>query len=335
MLRQLMLGLSIVLCLAGCASDSSSIASAAESPPESTDVSFDQVLAREPARPPFFRIDGGHGATLLLLGTIHLGPQSGWAFSKALRDGLEHADSFVLELDLNKVDEIAVADSLSKLVVIESPNSLLDLVSPETAKVLADNDALLTELGLPFNARKRLKPWYIAMGLIESTTKRSGLSMKSSAESVIQAAIGSRPILGLETFDEQLEMLNGIDPGLQDMMLRDTLNRLDEAVEDTRDLATAWHKGDEVFLEELAREGIDEMPEFERFYEIILGDRNRRWMPTFRALLDDPERKGEFIFVGVGALHLLLDDGLLELLRQSGYHVTAIDHSRRIDVPSR
>lgn len=330
-LRYAILGVSIALCVGSCASEPISTASPHESPA----VASDQTLAAEAATPPFYRIDGGHGATLLILGTIHLGPPGGWTFSKALADGLEHADSFVLELDLGKVSEEAVANSLAELVVIESPRLLRDLVSPETAKVLADNDALLSELGLPFNARKRLKPWYIAVGLVESTTARAGLPTKASAESVIMAAIGSRPILGLETFDEQLTMLNEIDPSLQDMMLRDTVNRLDEAVEDTRALATAWHSGDEVFLQKLAREGTDEMPEFEKFYEIILGDRNLRWMSTFRSLLDDPDRKGEVVFVGVGALHLFLDSGLIELFRESGYDVTAIDHSARIVAPNR
>jgi uncharacterized protein YbaP (TraB family) len=333
-LRRTLPGLSIALGvlsalgIVGCASEPDSNASR----PRSSDASYDQTLASTPATPLFFRIDGGHGATLLLLGTIHLGPETGWNFSEALQDGLEHADSFILELDLDKVDEEDVATSLAELVVISSPQTLQDLVSPETAKVLADNDALLSELGLPVNARKRLKPWYIAMSLIESTTKRSGLSTLASAESVIQASIGSRPLLGLETYDEQLSLLNDIDPALQDLMLRDTLSRLDEAVEETRALALAWHSGDEATLEALAREGVDEIPELENFYKIILGDRNRRWMTTFRSLLDDPERRNEFVFVGVGALHLLLEDGLLDLFQQSGYRVTAIDHTSRIEV---
>ncbi len=332
-LRRALLGLSVALCilgLAGCAGDSTPIPSEAQS----WDVARDQVLVSTPATPLFYRIDGGPGATLLLLGTVHLGPEEGWVFSEALRDGLEHADSFVLELDLRKIREESVASRLAELVVIESPKTLLDLVSPETAKVIAENDTLLTELGLPANARKRLKPWYIAMGLVESTTQRAGLTTKASAESIIEAAIGSKPVLGLETFEEQLALLNGIDPTLQDMMLRDTLSRLDEAVADTRDLTLAWHRGDVAYFEKLAREGVDEMPEFDRFYEIILGDRNRRWMPKLRSLLDDPERKGEFAFVGVGALHLVLEDGLLELFRQSGYRVSAIDHGKKIEVRS-
>ena len=248
---------------------------------------------------------------------------------------LKRADSFVMELDLSTLDEMAVATTLAELVVIELPNTLSDLISPETAKLLADNDAFLTELGLPFNARKRLKPWYIAMGLVESTTTRSGLSTKSSAESVILASIGARPLLGLETFEEQLNLLNEIDPVLQDRMLRDTVSRLEESITATQSLAASWHSGDEAFLVELAREGIDEMPELERFYEIILGERNRRWLPPLRMMLDDPEKHNEFIFVGVGALHLLGEDGLIELFRQADYRVSPIDHEKPIESPKR
>jgi len=330
-LRTSFAGILISLCLTSCATDPNAILSRASAPTTTPTPSITQTLASQPAKPPFYRIEGGQGASLLLLGTIHLGPQEGWMFSEALKDGLELADSFVLEIDLSKIDEDAVANSLARLVIIESPRTLEDLVSPETAKVLADNDALLTRLGLPFNARKRLKPWYIAVGLVESTTKRSGLSAQASAESVIVSAIDSRPILGLETFEEQLALLNEINPRLQDMMLRDTVNRLDEAIEETRALATAWHSGDEAYLEALAREGVDEMPEFKEFYEVILGDRNRRWIPKLRSFLDDPTLRGEVVFVGVGALHLLKEDGLLELFRQAGYQVSAIEHDTGIE----
>ena len=88
----------------------------------------------------------------------------------------------------------------------------------------------------------------------------------------------------------------------------------------------AWRRGDENFLEELAREEIDELPELEEFYAVILRDRNRRWLRVFRSLLDDPKYAGETFFVGVGALHLVGDDGLVNLFRGSGYEILRIDH---------
>ncbi len=325
------LALVLAFCLAGCASHVES-----ESPREAIPVvTLEQDAPKTLARPPFYQIDGGVGATLALMGTIHIGPDSGWTFSTAINDGLKRADLFILEVDLNQVGEDEIGSALARMVIIEPPRFLQDLVSPETAKLLEQEDARLTEMGMPFNARKRFKPWYIAMSLVEDATRSSGWSNSASAESVILAAIGGRPIHGLETLQEQLRMLGGLDPILQDMMLRDTLLRLDEAVEEVHTHAEAWRIGDEPYFEALAREGVDEMPEFERFYEIILGDRNRRWLPEFQKFIDDPAFAGKLIFVGVGALHLVGEDGLVELFRSRGYEARPIDHAERIKLDKR
>jgi hypothetical protein len=261
------------------------------------------------------------------MGTIHIGPDEGWTFSRALRSGLDRADSFVLEVDPNQISEDAIGSALARMVIIDPPRLLQDLVSPETAKILDERDQQLAEMGLPFHARKRLKPWYIAIGLVEFSTKSSGWTATASAESVILAATRDRPIHGLETFQEQLDLLDNLDPSLQDMMLRDTLTRLDEAVEEVHAHAQAWRRGEESYFEALAREGVEEMPEFEDFYAVLLGDRNRRWLPEFHRFLNDPVRRDEVIFVGVGTLHFVGEDGLIELFRKSGYEVRAIDHS--------
>jgi uncharacterized protein YbaP (TraB family) len=325
------LALVLAFCLAGCASKTEF------EPPRaaSTTAPITRGTPETLARPPFYRIAGGDGATLALMGTIHIGPDIGWTFSTAINDGLEQADLFILEIDLNQVSEDEIGSALARMVIIEPPRFLRDLVSPETAKLLEQEDARLTKMGLPFNARKRFKPWYIATSLVEIATRGSGWSGSASAESVILAAIGERPIHGLEKFQEQLALLDNLDPNLQDMMLRDTLLGLDEVVEEVHAHAQAWRIGDETYFEELAQEGVDEMPGFERFYEILLGDRNRRWLPEFRRFLDDPAFADRLIFVGVGTLHLVGEDGLVDLFRSRGYQVERINHDERIDVDKR
>ena len=311
-LRAAIVWLPLVLLLAGCGSNTA--------PTLATNA------APEFATPPFYRIEGDGGATLLLMGTIHLGPAEGWPFSPALLQGLDRADRFVLELDLRKATEESVSTLLANSVVVQPPNSLTDLVSPETARLLEENDATLAAMGMPRNARNWKKPWYIALWLLESASTRSGFEASASAEDVILEALGTRPLLGLETVEEQLGIFDDLSPHLQDMMLQDSLLRLDTAVEEIRSLANAWRRGDERAMEEMAREGVDELPGLKEFYDAVLTDRNLRWMTVFKSFLDDAEYAGETIFVGVGALHLVGDDGLVHLLRESGYDAEPIDH---------
>ena len=321
----------LAVCLASCASTTESEAPRATNPTTASHQAIPETLAR----PPFYQIRGGAGATIAVMGTIHIGPSAGWTFSRAVNDGLEKADLFILEVDLNQVSEDEIGSALARMVIIEPPQFLQDLVSPETAKLLEQEDARLAKMGMPFNARKRFEPWYIAISLVESATRSSGLSGSASAESVILAAVGDRPIHGLETLQQQLDMLDNLDPRLQDMMLRDTLRSLDEAVEEVHAHAEAWQIGDEKYFEALAHEGVDEMPEFEEFYEILLGDRNRRWLPELQRFLDDPAFAGKLIFVGVGTLHLVAEDGLIELFRSRGYEVQSIDHAEPIELNKR
>lgn len=291
-------------------------------------VAADSVL-QEFVTPLFYRVEGDGGGTLLLMGTIHIGPPEGWQFSPALREGLERADRFILEIDLREVTEDSVSTLLANTAVIRPPNSLMDLVSPETAKLLDENDATLAQMGLPRNARNWKKPWYIALRLLESASTRSGFEASASAEGVILEALGGRPLIGLETLDEQLGIFDNLSPQLQDVMLRDTLLQLDGGVEEIQSLVGAWRRGDEDELEEWARDGIDELPGLEEFYAVVLTDRNQRWLSVFRSLLDGPEYGGETLFVGVGALHLVGEDGLVNLLREAGYEALPIDHSGR------
>jgi uncharacterized protein len=55
------------------------------------------------------------------------------------------------------------------------------------------------------------------------------------------------------------------------------------------------------------------------FYELMVADRNRSWMPTLMRYLDEGNA-----FVNVGAAHLPGPKGLVALLRETGYKVEPI-----------
>lgn len=279
--------------------------------------------------PPYYRVSGGPGATLLLLGTIHIGPEAGWTLSPAIESGIARADKMILEIDLRLATEEAVSTVVAEVALLPPGTTLAQVVAPETAKLLADEDATLTRMGLPPAMRSRMKPWFIAVGLSESIYRESGLSSKAATEEQVMHALGLRPLIGLETFEEQLQIFDALPFPLQDLMLRDTVERLDEAEAQLEELVQAWRTGDEPTLARLAREGIEELPELDRFYDVLLGDRNRRWVAKLRPLVERPEHRGETVLVAVGALHLVGKDSLVEQLRESGLRVEAISQEKR------
>jgi len=250
------------------------------------------------------------------MGTIHFGPAEGWNFSPAIRRGMKEADSFILEIDLRDATEEAVS---TKHVILPTRVTLDDVVSPETAELLKEKAALLGKLGMPALVRRHLKPWFLSVGAVEAVSKRSGYSGAHSVERSIVAAIGDRPLVGLETFERQLSILDDLSPEHQDMMLQDTLSRLDELMEEIDALMVAWARNDEEGLLLIARQGVAEPLKPGDFYDILLAERNRKWALHLGRILEDPERAGDTIFVGVGALHLVGPDGLIRMLEAAGY----------------
>lgn len=282
------------------------------------------TLAAEIARPPFIRVEGRGGADLYVMGTVHLGPSSGWNFSPEIERGLRDADGFVMEIDLTQVDEASVGSTLASLVVLPVGTRLGDVVSPETAKLLLENEPLLARMGLPPMARDRFKPWYLAMSLVELAVRDTSYSLERSAESSVLARRGSRPLVGLETFEGQLSMLDSLSPALQDAMLRDTLGRIDDTLAEMDRLVRAWEVADRDVLREIANQGVDELPDLAEFYEILLAKRNREWIEQLDRIAADPMRADTMVFVAVGALHLVGESGLPTLFREAGYDVTRI-----------
>jgi uncharacterized protein YbaP (TraB family) len=58
------------------------------------------------------------------------------------------------------------------------------------------------------------------------------------------------------------------------------------------------------------------MPEF---FDRIVVERNLNWLPRIEKMLADP--KDDYLVV-TGALHMVGEQGLVELLRRKGYTVT-------------
>ena len=80
-------------------------------------------------------------------------------------------------------------------------------------------------------------------------------------------------------------------------------------------LIDAWHKGDNSFLEDSMLSDMQELPELNK---TIVVDRNLAWSDSIRQLLTHAD---DYLIV-VGALHLVGENGVPELLRAKGYEVS-------------
>ena len=85
---------------------------------------------------------------------------------------------------------------------------------------------------------------------------------------------------------------------------------------DLNELVNAWRRGDENKLSSLLQK---EMAGHEQFYDVLIYQRNKRWINQLTNLLENGD---DNYLVAVGALHLVGDNGVVALLRKAGYKVS-------------
>jgi len=129
---------------------------------------------------------------------------------------------------------------------------------------------------------------------------------------VHRAQADGKPTAGLETLDEELGGLEALSREDQLRLLDQTLSELQEGPEQLHQVLAAWRHGNAARLAALLAR---EYRSFPALYRPLVTARNQRWLAQIEQLATGQEN----CLVVVGALHLVGDGGLLELLRKDGF----------------
>jgi uncharacterized protein YbaP (TraB family) len=254
-----------------------------------------------------------------IAGSLHL-LRPGAALPSNFVAAYERAQSLVMELDMDDLDEEAMAKYTLANGLLED-QSLRDVVPP---KVFARLEAEALKLGLPIVALERMEPWLAAISLTGLALQRLGFSPANGVEAQLTArARGDRKeILGLETPQQQLGLFDALSYPEQSRFLEITLGEFDDAGAQIAAIEQAWQSGD---LRRLEKFMLDDYENQRALYDAIVYARNRQWLPRVIELLG---RKQDYLVV-VGALHLVGERGVIELLRQQGLRL------ERFEAPAR
>jgi uncharacterized protein YbaP (TraB family) len=139
-----------------------------------------------------------------------------------------------------------------------------------------------------------------------------------------KATRDGKTILGFESVEQQLAYLDGLSLDAQRELLMQTLAESAAIREIMDDLILAWRSGDIDYLEQTLLEDVSGYPEL---YDTIVANRNRLWLDTIDELLE----RGEDYLVVVGALHLVGEDGVPQLLEARGVRVTQMHEQRGME----
>jgi len=260
----------------------------------------------------FWEVKGRHN-TLYLLGSVHMLKAADSQLPPEALRAYASSKVLVMELDLNGAGAGAEAllESDAQLTTLPEGQTLAAAVGP---RLYAQLLARARPLGLEPEILEHFQPWFAALMVQQMELAKSGFDAAAGVDEqfALMAQGDHKPILGLETVDEQLGLFAHLSLEQQRQFLRSTLQDSDSAESETDAVVRAWQRGDTLKLEQLLREGTQESPEL---YRLLTTERNRRWLPKITALLNGDDN----CLVIVGALHLIGHDGVIELLQRQGY----------------
>jgi len=260
------------------------------------------------AQSPVWALRGSHN-TVYLAESVHLLKADEATLPAAFDQAYAHAKTIVMEIDLSSLDPTAVQDFMLQHGTVKG-TTLRQLLGPQRYEKLG---AEADRLGLPMAGLEQLAPWAIALSLTDLEYLQLGYDPDQGVEMQIErrAQQDHKPIIGLETLEQQLGQLEGLTSAQQARFLDLTLDDMHDAEHDTDELLRAWRSGD---TEHLANLMSREYREFPELYRALVTERNARWLPQIERFL----REEQDYMVVVGALHLVGRDGLLELARRAG-----------------
>jgi uncharacterized protein len=257
-----------------------------------------------------WEVKGKHN-TIYLLGSVHMLKVADSALPAAALHAYAMSKFLVMELDLNGVGAESLLESGAELETLPEGQSLADAAGPQLyAKLLVRAQPL----GLEPEILSHFQPWFAALMLQQFELAKSGFDPAAGVDEqfAVLAQADHKPIIGLETIDEQLGFFAHLSLEQQREFLRSTLQDSATAESEADAVVQAWQRGDTVKLEQLLREETNESPEL---YRLLTTERNRRWLPKITQLLNSDDN----YLVIVGALHLIGHDGVIELLQRQGY----------------
>ena len=281
------------------------------------------ALADSAGHPVTMWMAEGTSNRVYLLGSVHLLRAQDHPLPRIIDDVYDEAETLYMELDMDDLDPLLMQSTINRLGMLDEGTSLQDVMGDE---LYAEAKARAAELELPLDMLERTEPWLAAITVEQLALARIGFNPSYGVEMHLlkKASSDGKEILGFESVEQQLAYLDGLSLDAQRDLLMQTLAE-SAAIQDLMDdLILAWRSGDIDYLERTLLEDVSGYPEL---YDTIVASRNRLWVDTIDALL---EQREDYLVV-VGALHLVGEDGVPQLLEQRGVRITQMHEQRGIE----
>lgn len=250
---------------------------------------------------------------LFILGSIHLLKKADGQLKPIIEETFAKAKRVVFEVDLLNEGPEKMQQLVLKLGINPDGKTLQQKVSQETFQLAT---VWANDLGIDVKVLTPFKPWVAGLTMIVMQLQKLGYDPNLGVDRLLagRAKQANKPVSGLESAEFQIELLDSLPAGLQEMMLRQSFAEMTQFGKTIDAMVRAWRDGDLAAAEKLFLESMADYPELR---EKLLDERNRNWLPQIEKFMNS----GEDTLVVVGAAHLVGKNGVIELLKGRGYKV--------------
>ncbi|MDQ3220488.1 MAG: TraB/GumN family protein, partial [Acidobacteriota bacterium] len=247
-----------------------------------------------------------------LFGTIHLICAKDMFATEKMKGYIDQTKQIMLEFDL---DDKAVIQKALGLSMLKDGKSVKEYL---TAQEYARLDSLYKNyLGMSFDVLQRFKPMISGTFLLTSP-KVLGCQPPTVYDNYLAqtAAVNKMPVIGLETAEEQIAVIDSEPLDQQIKALNAIGSNPQKGIAEFQALYKLYLTQDSDALYALAAaqlkaEGYSQSK--------MLDNRNQKWIPAIEKNIAEKPT-----FIAVGAAHLGGKNGVIRLLRARGYKLTPI-----------
>ena len=267
-------------------------------------------IASPASRHILYRVRGPQGATVYLLGSVHLLSADAAALPPEVDSAFAHSRTLTLETSLDSA--MKRAPELLARGRFTDGQTLRGSLSPAAATKV---DSALHIYGLSLDQLNGFKPWFVSMLMAQVAMQKLnfqpqyGVDMQLNARAKQEA----KPVLGLESVDFQMGLLDGLSAADQEKMLLES-DPPDVAAKKLGAIRDAWSHGDATGLDSLINSGFSDAPSV---LDAMINRRSRTWIPKIEAMIQGHDDA----LVVVGAGHLVGKQGVVAMLKAKGYAI--------------
>jgi uncharacterized protein YbaP (TraB family) len=249
---------------------------------------------------------------LYLAGTIHMLREKDFPLPAEFDAAYLQAQKIYFETDIQKAKDPEFGQRFAQAMILPNNTTLKDVLNENTWVAL---QAYAKKSQYPLSQTMMFNPAMASILMVMGESKKMGVGEGIDVLYDKTARTDNKFIGELESGDDVIAYMQKFAQEDANKIIESALSDVEAMPSEFDKMIASWRSGD---LDMLDKEFSSRMrKETPLVYQALVVERNQKWLPQIEAMLTTPEVE----MVLVGSLHLSGSDGLLALLKKSGYKV--------------